>query len=350
MLTHFGHGLMMTDGKPSGGGGGVNTFDPATLAAGGVLSSGNLTITKTSGVTPGAFGIISRSSGKYYWEYSFGDGITSGSLAGIATGSATYSALSSPGFGGIFVQGGGNIWSDGTLVAALGNMDGRIAGVAIDFTAQKAWFRADGGNWNNDGTANPATGVGGLSFSALGAVPMFPVAVLNVNGDAVRVNFGALPFRDAAPSGFSSDTVAAIGSRVYWQVNVSASQAGGNIAIAELQFRAAAGVSVTESGGTALFSTQEPTTYQATKAYDGSAATIWSADNHIPAWLGYQKASAAGVAEVMIQAWNDATFWNLAPKDFVVRYGDDGKTWLAAKVVTGEVWSGASQVKTFSVP
>ena len=45
--------------------------------------------------------------------------------------------------------------------------EGGFVDIAVDTDAALAWFRADGGNWNAGGSADPATGVGGLDISAL---------------------------------------------------------------------------------------------------------------------------------------------------------------------------------------
>jgi hypothetical protein len=135
-----------------------------------------------------------------------------------------------------------------------------------------------------------------------------------------------------------------------WRVNVSASQAGGNIAIGELEFRASAGGASQSTGGTPIYSVQQ-SGLEAAKAYDGNAATAWAAANTIPSWLGYSHLAPFDCAEVMLRAWGDATFWNLAPKDFTIQKSTDyGMTWTTMRTVTGEVWSSAGQIKTFSVP
>lgn len=73
--------------------------------------------------------------------------------------------------------------------------------VAADLDAKLIWFRLNGGNWNNSATANPATGVGGASFSGLtGSV--FPVITCDENGVGYLCNFGATAFAYAPPSGF----------------------------------------------------------------------------------------------------------------------------------------------------
>jgi hypothetical protein len=80
---------------------------------------------------------------------------------------------------------------------------GNVIGVAVDFTAHLIWFRiAPSGNWNGSGTANPATGAGGLNISALSGA-LFPLFT-GGSGDVCTANFGASAFSGTVPSGFNS--------------------------------------------------------------------------------------------------------------------------------------------------
>lgn len=78
-------------------------------------------------------------------------------------------------------------------------------GWALDLNAALGWVRVDGGNWNNDPTANPTTGVGGLDLRNTS----FGWAVLQIwfwadtTGDTCTFN-SLGPFTDAKPAGFSA--------------------------------------------------------------------------------------------------------------------------------------------------
>lgn len=134
----------------------------------------------------------------------------------------------------------------------------------------------------------------------------------------------------------------------YWRVNVTASQAGGNIAIGELEFRATIG-GAAQNGGSVIKSIEQPG-FSATNAYDASVATAWASNNTIPAWIGRDYGgSPVNVLEVMIQAWSDTTYWSLAPRDFTVDYSDDAVTWTTVLDDRGVPWSGPSVSKTFAI-
>jgi hypothetical protein len=170
------------------------------------FSNGNLTATSTSSSPGGGVrATIGKTSGKYYWEVT-ADQWTSNSWIGVATaGAALPSSLFSPGVnGGVNTTGAININGAGTGSSLGARSNGDIIGIAVDFTAALIWFRvAPTGNWNGSGTANPATGAGGLSISALSGAK-YPNFSGFVSGDKATGNFGASAFSGAVPSGFTA--------------------------------------------------------------------------------------------------------------------------------------------------
>jgi hypothetical protein len=83
---------------------------------------------------------------------------------------------------------------------------GRTLMIAIDEPNRKYWVKSDASpNWNGSGTANPATGVGGIDISSLtGAI--YPAAAGSGAasvGDQFTFNFAG-PFVNTAPSGFTT--------------------------------------------------------------------------------------------------------------------------------------------------
>jgi len=68
----------------------------------------------------------------------------------------------------------------------------------------KIWFRQNGGSWNNDGSANPATNTNGITITVSGA--LYVCAEMNSNNvaSAITANFGGSAYGTAAPSGFSN--------------------------------------------------------------------------------------------------------------------------------------------------
>jgi hypothetical protein len=124
----------------------------------------------------------------------------------------------------------GSVWVNGTKVGSVvlgARSSGDIIGVAVDFTAQLIWYRvAPSGNWNGSGTANPATGAGGYSFSALGAGSLYPLGIINASSDALTANFGGSSFSGAVPSGFASGFTGTTTAKQLLQVSFTPQRAG----------------------------------------------------------------------------------------------------------------------------
>lgn len=100
---------------------------------------------------------------------------------------------------GIFIN---NIQVGTASVVASGN----TLCMAVDFAAKLVWFRVGAGNWNNNASNNPATGVGGVDFSTV--TGPYAIACCNNGGDgSITGNFGQSTFSQTAPSGFSAPTL-----------------------------------------------------------------------------------------------------------------------------------------------
>ena len=81
---------------------------------------------------------------------------------------------------------------------------GDTMGMAMDIGGGLIWWRNGAGNWNGSGTADPATGTGGVDFSGLSLGPIFIGAELEevVTPAAFTLNPGP-SYAHAAPSGFT---------------------------------------------------------------------------------------------------------------------------------------------------
>jgi len=186
------------------------TFDPA-MSSSVTLSGGNLIATNT-GKVPANQGasvasVNARSSGKYYFEATFIT-ITGGANLGVGIGTttSTYSGLGGSATTGNNGLGSGTIWANGasTGISIGAYSNGQVAGVAVDLTNRKIWFRhSPSGNWNNNASYNPATNTGGITIPSGAMVPF--VTFGGSGGQAnnvVAADFGASAFSGAVPSGF----------------------------------------------------------------------------------------------------------------------------------------------------
>ena len=184
------------------------TLNPATNVHG-TLSNGNKTWgTGVGAVAPQCFGYFGRRSGKFYYEVSntlatqFG---TPGALFGLAIAGTAWASTG----GGFVGFGWDGVYVNGTQIVAyaLSNPATYVYSMAVDLGANLIWFRVTGGNWNNSGTANPATGTGGVNISAIATNSLFPYVQnqsLGLGGTSWAFNFGASGFTYSVPSGFTS--------------------------------------------------------------------------------------------------------------------------------------------------
>src|SRR5437868_7595200 len=169
------------------------------------LSNANLTATHSNTTTGGARSASLKNSGKYYFEITIGSTFNGFDLVGILTAAGTYVDAVTNGTNCASVrQSLGTIRSNdvasGFSLGSLAAAD--IIGIAVDFTNQNVWFRkAPSGQWNGNGTADPASNVNGASISSYSATTLSPVVGFNsTNGSAVTANFGGSAFSGTVPS------------------------------------------------------------------------------------------------------------------------------------------------------
>lgn len=179
------------------------TLDPANKGAGVVLSNADLTATKTTGGTGWkmARSTVGLTTGKYYFEATWDE--FSGSFTGIGIGDASASVENFYGVDahGLILINNGEVYASGALLTTIqSSSEGQVSGIAIDVDAKLIWFRTAGGNWNNNGSADPATGTGGLSFPGSGTF-YAGVGVQTSPNDQMTANFGPT-FVGTPPAGF----------------------------------------------------------------------------------------------------------------------------------------------------
>lgn len=146
------------------------TWDSGKAGAGIALSGGSLVATKASGSAWNTvLSTTGLTTGKKYYE------LTIGSISGsanqiVGAGIATMNLSS---FLGDYASADRSIgyqsssalvnissgWNVGATYTAAD-----VIAIAIDLDLRMIWFRKNGGNWNNDNTSNPATGVGGMGY------------------------------------------------------------------------------------------------------------------------------------------------------------------------------------------
>ena len=188
----------------------LTSFDAAS-ASNVTLSNGNLTVVHTSSATAGGARSASfKNSGKYYFEMLSQFVASSSDCVGLltSTGAVNSDASLDAQSVALFLASNTFIYCNSVSQAPnFGNRAlGDVWGVAVDFGPPRfVWFRKSGGLWNMSGAANPATGVGGLSFAAASYAPWvrYPGGV---SGEGFTANFGATAYANAAPAGFGNWT------------------------------------------------------------------------------------------------------------------------------------------------
>jgi len=198
--------ICLAGGCPPSGGT-TATFNPAFKGTGLTLSNGNLTATYSGSSFTNVGSTVSKSSGKFYSEFTIGQTTNANMEIGIGNSSLV---LNGDYLGqtndSISVFADGNEAMNANFGGVIGPtfVAGMVVCMAVDLTAKLIWFRGNGGNWNGGGTNNPATGTGGFSFSTMNAGPYFPAAGFHNSADAMTANFGATSYAQTAPSGFGN--------------------------------------------------------------------------------------------------------------------------------------------------
>lgn len=181
-------------------------WNTADKSANMTLSAGNLVATAT-GSSAWVRTVDSQTAGKFYWEVA----ATAFTNVNTAIGIATKTANLLNGMSGGAVVGtcsanrSGLIYADGSFTGlSAGTIAGNVVCVACDLTAKLIWFRnTAAGQWNGSGTANPATGVGGVSIPNIGGVASCPAFWATATTEAATANFGDTTFSGAVPAGYT---------------------------------------------------------------------------------------------------------------------------------------------------
>jgi hypothetical protein len=120
------------------------------------------------------------------------------------------------------VTGEGNVLLENSTVASgLGTIGagGRYR-MAVDRANNLIWFALESGDWNGSGTADPATGTGGLSISGLPAGDLFAAVHLDAPSGAIMTIYPTVAsWVYGAPSGFSEIGATSLPESPFFQPN-----------------------------------------------------------------------------------------------------------------------------------
>ena len=165
------------------------TLNPSDKASNVTLSNGNLTAATSSSAWGVARSTIGKSSGKWYWEYTFTSGAAS-FLVGVANSSASLTTYVGGDANGWGYYKGGNKYNNNTNSAyGATYAQGDVIGVALDM---------DGGTItmykNNVSQGTMYTGLTGTLYAAVSQ---------DLTGQTITCNFGASLMTYTAPSGYN---------------------------------------------------------------------------------------------------------------------------------------------------
>jgi hypothetical protein len=193
------------------------TLNPADKAANITLSSGNLVATKIgNNQWVSVRATRGFSAGAYYFEATNLVALTGDQYCAVGFANASMLLQGSENWPGYDANSCGSVNSTGQLhtnelvlgsIGATFTAAGDIVAAAINRTTGLWWMRKVfpvATNWNNNASANPATGVGGVGNMPAGKL----FACLGVFGAAApasscRLNAGSSAFAGAVPAGFS---------------------------------------------------------------------------------------------------------------------------------------------------
>lgn len=276
----------------AGGGGGGDGQD---RTGGGGGAGGAKEVTNMP-MTPGVYPVVVGAGG-------------AGGVGG--TSAATNGGNSS--FNGQSVTGGGHGKGFTSGGAANGGSGGGVQhGPDTPGTGIAGQGHAGGASGDVSGPGGSAifasSGGGGAGFAGANAVP-------NPGGGAWVASQTKTFARPGAPSAIARND---------WRIRIVTVYTSGSTfpTIGELQLRATVGGANQTGGGTFSASSNYPGENPA-DAFDGSAATKWSAGGDAPQWLRVNKAAPIVVNEISIQARSDQGW---GPLEFYIESSNDGGT------------------------
>lgn len=165
-----------------------NTLDPSNKGANVTLSSNNGQANSSAG-SGSARSLAHHLSGKFGNQFVIVNAGTSVAV-GIGNAGASLSAALGSDANSVAYFPNGTVVLNGTTIATIATYaTGYPMQMAVDLTNKLIWFYV-AGQWNNSGTANPATGVGGISIAGLNAGPYYVMAYLSGAAAEITANFG----------------------------------------------------------------------------------------------------------------------------------------------------------------
>lgn len=242
--------------------------------------------------------------GLFYWEVAFSGSAQGFAVFGVATQDHqlnNYLGVDTTQGGGFALDGGAFGLITGTGGPAFAGASGRVR-LAVDFRARLFWMAVNGGNWNNDASANPASGVGGKGMNSSTLFkPLHPASNLKQLNEVHTYYFDPAGWLYSAPTGFLAWTDNGIENVPSVPVMTANNLPSGHVASASSEYDA---------------------TFAAWKAFDGTTAA-WNTTipQTGPWWVQRQLPSAITIAAFRVR------FGVGNANEFLFQGSNDGSTW-----------------------
>jgi hypothetical protein len=233
--------------------------------------------------------------------------------------------------------------------------------MAVDLTAKLIWFRTGAGNWNNSGTANPATGVGGWAlpagFAGNNRGSLFPAVM--AYGTATALTINQTPVQ-AVPAGFNGWPTVNTAHKRFWRLNITADNGNtSNVTLQEVALSESSGGADVTAPGDVVWTNSDLDSFGWSIAglIDNNTTTGsnhgWaSLNNSLMPSPGIYVAVDVGqhrdIVEAKLTARSDAAADSL-PRDFTIQSSYDGETWATEKTLSAVSWT-LGEVKTYAIP
>lgn len=152
-----------------------------------------------------------QASGLIYWEAKINTLVGTVGV-GIAAGDFNYNTILGVDRQGVAYRQTGVVVVGNTTIATLSNYaQGDVVCVAYHSGSKTIWFRVNNGSWNNDGTANPATGIGGIDLNINSILDIatdywpngtYPAFGFSTTGALITATFDEDDWTYSPPSGY----------------------------------------------------------------------------------------------------------------------------------------------------
>lgn len=134
----------------------------------------------------------------------------------------------------------------------------------------------------------------------------------------------------------------------YWRINVTGNLSTAHCDIREIELRTSIGGADVTGSGTASASA-EASGYEASKAFDDNASTLWyfsKTTYALPQWIKYD--FGAGNDKDIVEFALTAASSSEMVTDFALQYSDDNSAWTTLYEIAGEYVWGSTEQKVYS--